>query len=62
MGEAKRRGPREQRVAEGIEKRRLAEAERKARWDARWKRMTPDERMALVQTLALAATFGVSPP
>ena len=61
MGEAKRRGTREQREAEGREKRVQQSVEAQARRDARWASMTDEQRKTLVMLLATAAAMKDDP-
>lgn len=58
MGEAKRRGSHEERVAEGIAKRAYAEAQRRAKLDKRWKEMSDVDRRKYLQMLSLQIIAG----
>lgn len=55
MGQAKLRGNKEQRVAEGIAKREAEEAAREARKRERWRKMTPKQRAMEMELAALMA-------
>ncbi len=64
MGQAKLRGTREQRVAEGIAKRLKREAEMEAERARRWRNMTPAQRrkqLELASILAIAAGMNGTP-
>ena len=61
MGQAKHRGTREQRVAEGVAKREAREKDAAERKQARWNAMTRKERMEYVQLVGLITALTMPP-
>jgi hypothetical protein len=57
MGQAKLRGTKAERVAEGVRKSEERERLRQARDAARWQRMTPKQRIEYVELVGLIAAL-----
>ena len=58
MGEAKRRGTEAQRISEGIEKRKAAEAAKIERRRLEYKQLTPLQKQKRLQTIVLLGVLG----
>lgn len=58
MGEARKRGTREQRVAEGIAKRQAAEAKREAEWREYRRTRRPSAALAMLGVIAAMVDGG----
>ena len=58
MGEAKRRGTEAQRISEGLEKRKAAEAAKIERRRLEYKQLTPLQKQKRLQTIALLSVLG----
>lgn len=57
MGQAKLRGSKEQRVAEGVHKRAQEAVERDARRKAHWASLTPRQRQKAAEVASMVAMF-----